>query len=120
MYVNMGGLPGGTVDKQMADDLSYIKSKVDNHDKMMLQLVEITERQVASNDKLNDHIIRTDKHQDKQDGRMDKQDERMRKQDGRIDKNHTTILKWSGAGAAVVTTIGLLVSLSRLFPGLAS
>ncbi|MCK5126782.1 MAG: hypothetical protein KAR42_11050 [candidate division Zixibacteria bacterium] len=95
----------------MANDLEYIKEKVNNHDKLMHQLIVVAERQVSLNEKLNDHIVRTDK-------RMDKQDDRIDKNHDRIDKNHTMILKWSGAGAVIATMVGSFVSLTKLFPGL--
>jgi len=93
------------MENQMADDLKYIKEKVDNHDKLMSKVVGVVERQAAANEKLNDHIIRTDK--------------RMDKQDVKIDNNHSMILRWSGGLAVIVTGAGLLLTLTRLFPGLA-
>jgi hypothetical protein len=93
------------MENQMADDLKYIKEKVDNHDKLMSKVVGVVERQAAANEKLNDHIIRTDK--------------RMDKQDVKIDNNHSMILKWSGGLAVIVTGVGLLLTLTKLFPGLA-
>ena len=93
----------------MANDLDYIKNKVDNHDKMMIRIVELNERQVASNDKLNDHIIRTDK-------RLDNNDIRMDKQDVKIHINHNTILKWSGGIAAILTCAGFILTMSKILP----
>lgn len=93
------------MEPQMADDLADIKSKVNELPALMCRMVEVTERQISQNEKLNDHIIRTDK--------------RLEKMDTKIESNHSTILKWSGGIGAIVAVVGFVVMLSRLFPGIA-
>ncbi len=89
----------------MADDLADIKAKVNELPTLMCRMVEVTERQISQNEKLNDHIVRTDK--------------RLEKMDTKIESNHSTILKWSGAIGAIVAAVGFLVALTKLFPGIA-
>lgn len=88
----------------MLNDLDYVKQKLNDHDKLMVRMVELSERQAASSDKLNDHIIRNDK--------------RLDKMEIRIESNHSTILRWSGGIGAVVAAVGFIVMVTRLFPNI--
>lgn len=97
------------MDDTIMGDIHKIQEGLKQQGELMTRIVELNERQVASNDKLNDHIIRTDH-------RMDKSDERHEKLNERVVANNAQILKWSGAVAALLTCSGIVFAAIRLLP----
>ena len=87
---------------KIADDLSFIKKALAQHERlfeqnteMLIKLVELNERQVSHSDRFSEYAVRTD--------------HRITKIETKVEANHTTILKWSGALCALLGASTILI-----------
>lgn len=104
----------------MAEELKHIREKVDQHDQLMVRMVELQERQIAQNDRMSEYMERTDKRLDKIEDNQTKESaerrESISKVHTRVDDNKATILRWSGGIAAIIGLIGLIATIVRVIP----
>lgn len=105
----------------VAEELRHIREKVDQHDQLMVRMVELQERQIAQNDRMSEYMERTDKRLDKIEDNQTKESaerrESISKAHQRIDENKATILKWSGGIAALVGVVTLAGVIWRTWGG---
>lgn len=104
----------------VAEELKHIREKVDQHDQLMVRMVELQERQIAQNDRMSEYMERTDKRLDKiEDNQVKESAERresISKVHTRVDDNKATILRWSGGIAAIIGSIGLIAVIIKIVP----
>lgn len=108
-------------DLRVAEELHYIRQKVDQHDELMVRMVELQEKQVAASDRMSDYMERTDKRLDRFEDSLSEESKERRESisrvHNRVDENKATILKWSGGIAALVGTLGLVGMAWRTWVG---